>query len=251
MRPTLTLFRFPALLPLLGLFVAAAGTLQAATDPAEDAFARGNAAFAREDFAAAVVAYEEALREGSSPNLHYNLGTAHARLEQWGWASLHLLKTLALSPNRADARGQLALVRQRSGLGWEERGTIETAATVLPLGTWAWLGTAAFWACVFLWIFRPPGGSLLHLLARLALLCVVALSVGALAFYHSQGQRGVVLETVALRIAPTETSPRGIELEAGLQGDVRRKVNGFLLVRTERGDEGYLSPNEFARVWED
>jgi len=233
------------------LFPAVSTSAVNATVNAEDAFARGNAAYAQEDYAGAVAAYEEALQAGSSPNLHYNIGTAYAQLEDWGPASLHFLKALALDPNHTDARAHLALVRKRADLGWSERGRIERAATLFSLSTWAWLATGSFWLTVFLWILRPPGGTFPNLLGRVLLLAIFALSSGALTFYHFTGQRGVVLDQVALRVAPTETSPLASELEPGLQGDVRKTVNGFYLVRTEDGQEGYLSPSEFGKVWED
>lgn len=240
-RPTLFLL-------LLGLLSSAFARAQ---DAAEDAFARGNVAFSQEDYPAAIAAYEEALASGSSANLHYNLGTAYAHEEDWGRASLHLLKALALNPNDTDARAHLALVRKRCDLGWTERGAIERAATLFPLSTWAWMATVAFWLAVALWLLRPPGGSLSNLLGRLLLLGVVVVAGAAMTYYHLTGKRGVVLDPVALRVAPTQNSPRGTELVAGLQGDVQKTVNGFYLVRTEHGDEGYLSPQEFATVWED
>lgn len=248
------LFRTPTRLLSFAAVLFAAASLgnaqdSAPLDPAE-AFAEGNAAFAQGDFAAAAVAYESALVAGSSANLHYNLGTAYARTGDWGRASLHLLKALALDPNHPDARAHLALVRERSGLGWEERGALQQAATLLPLSAWAWLATVGFWGALFLWILRPAGGSAALLLGRLGLSGLFLLAAFALAVYHFERDRGVVIEPVALRVAPTPSSPRAAELEAGLQGDILRSLGDYYLVRTEGGDEGYLTSDEFAPVWE-
>lgn len=236
------------LLTILFLFVS--GLYCLGNPTAETAFAEGNAAFAKEDYRTAIEFYESALASGSSPELHYNLGTAYAHQGEWGRASLHFLKTLALNPNHADARAHLALVRKRSELGWTERGTLERTATILPLNTWAWLAVGAFWFAVFLWLIRRRDGSVTNFLGRSISSGVVLIALGALTVYHVSAHRGVVLDAVSMRVAPTLSSPLAAEVPAGLQGNVLKMVNGFYLVRTERGQEGYLTPDEFATVWE-
>lgn len=225
--------------------------LATAQDAARDAFAQGNAAFAQAEFDAAAAAYEEALRHGSSANLHYNLGSAYARQNDWGRATLHLLKALALNPNLTEARTQLALIGERSGLGWDERTSLQQAATLLALNTWTWLSAVAFWLIVFLLGTRPQQG--VSLLRRLGIgIAAVAFvtALAAMGVYHFEGRRGVVLNETHLRIAPTAESPTAAAVEPGLLGDLRKTVNGFHLVRTKRGDEGYLAPEDFAPVWE-
>ncbi len=232
-------------------FLFGTAALLVAQDSMESAFARGNAAFAEDNFPAAIAAYEEALMGGSTVNLHYNLGTAYAHEEEWGRAALHLLKALALDPNLNDARTHLALVGERSGLGWEERNPIEQAATILPLNAWAWLAVLGFWGAVFLWVSRPrEGGSALHRLGRIAFCALFLVALAALSSYHLSGNRGVVLDEAHLRVAPTEQSPLGAEVMPGMLGSVQKIVHGFYLVRTAAGDEGYLLPGEFETVWE-
>ena len=224
----------------------------AANEAAEAAFTLGNAALATDDPAAAVAAYEEALALTASANLHYNLGTAYARLEDYGRASLHLLKALALDPNHNDARANFALVRQQSDLGWTERPARERAATLLPLNSWIWLGVGFFWLTVFAWLFRRPDGSFLNALLRLGAVVGLLLALAALAVYHLSGERGVILEPVALRLAATDHSPRRSEvIPAGTLADRQKSLNGYTLIRTETGLEGYVTAEEFATVWEE
>ncbi|MFP4542564.1 MAG: tetratricopeptide repeat protein, partial [Opitutales bacterium] len=205
-------------IPLLRLIFACSALVPAllwAQSPIEEAFARGNAALAAEETAAAIAAYEAALMHGSSANLHYNLGTAYAREAQWGRASLHFHKALALNPNHRDARAQLALVRSLAGFDWEERGPLERAATLVSVRSWSWLGAGGFWLVVLLWFLRPERGSLMNAAARVLGGAVALLALGALTFHHFSRHEGVVLETTNLRVAATPQSPTGAEVEAG------------------------------------
>lgn len=217
---------------------------------ASEAFSEGNAALAAEEIPRAIAAYNEALMGGSSANLHYNLGTAYAQNEDWGWASIHFLKALALNPNHPDARAHLALVRKRANLEWHNRNPLERFAATLSLSGWAWLATGAFWGTVLLFFLRPPGGSLFNSLLRIGAIVTLVISVFALGLYHLERGNGIVLKSSELRVAATDSSPTSAELDPGIEATVLNEINGFYLVRTENGEEGYLSRAEFATVWD-
>ena len=242
MHRTLALF-FILLLPL---WVAA----ETDADPVAALLAEGNAAMAREAYPEAIDAYSGALNLGESANLHYNLGTAYARTEDWGRATLHLLKALALDPNHTDARTNLALVRTRAGKDLLNPSKLESAASLFPLNTWVLLATVAFWVLVFLLILGRGDRSTFTTLLKMSAAIVGLLSGSALVVYHLGSDRGVVLDDSTLRVAPTAESPLGPSVEAGTVARLQRAVNGFLLLRTETGVEGYLPPDGFATVWE-
>lgn len=246
MKPT----NMPWLATLFIFTAALSGLALSAQRSPEEAFSEGNAALAAGEIPPAIAAYNEALMSGSSANLHYNLGTAYAQNEDWGWASLHFLKALALKPNHADARAHLALVRKRAGLEWSNRSALERFSTALSLSQWAWLATGSFWGAVLLYFVKPSGGSPLNTLLRTASLGALALSIFALLLYHVDRGQGIVLKLSELRVAATDSSPTSVALQPGIEARVLREMNGYYLIQTENGEEGFLSRSEFATVWD-
>ena len=110
----------------LGWVLAAVVTLlpmRAAADEVDDAFARGNAAAVKGDWAAAVQAYAHAERVLPEPSamLDYNLGTAYLHTGDLGRATLHLMRAQQFTGGpTADvleaARYNLQAARQRAEL---------------------------------------------------------------------------------------------------------------------------------------
>ncbi len=217
-----------------------------------DAWSRGNQAFADGAALEAIAAYQEALVQGQSANLHYNLANAYAALEEWGYAILHFHKALALEPQHSDARTNLYLARQKAGIAPFSPGIWQRWAENLPLGLWIATASIAFWVLVAAWLLLRKRWRAPRVKWVLSILCCIALlvSIPALYGYHQAAQLGVVLvDSVGLRVAPTEQSPFSIELQAGTVATLRGKHHAFLLVELPSGEEGYLKANEFAPVW--
>lgn len=118
-------------LAALALVVAVlAGSSPAAADEVDDAFMAGNAAAAREDWAAAVEAYRraEALLPERSAVLSYDLGTAYLQAGELGPATLHLRRALDFRGGPTTdvveaARFNLGVARRRAELAAAAEGT--------------------------------------------------------------------------------------------------------------------------------
>lgn len=217
------------------------------------AYQRGNQAAAAEDFPAAVEAYAAALALRQSPNLHYNLANAHARLEAWGPAILHYHKALALDPQMVDARANLLLTRNRAGLEAPESSFLRRWAEQLPLTVWSLALIFAFWMLLALWLFLGRNGSAprLRLLGVIGCVLLLGASLPALFGYHLAGQEGVVLTAeTPLRVAPTSESPTAGDVPAGSLAHALRRVSDYFLVETSDGRQGYLTTDEFALIWD-
>jgi tetratricopeptide (TPR) repeat protein len=250
------------LLSLLGvLLVLAIGSNPAAAqsgsaDAAEAlaaAYQRGNQEAAAANDAKAVEAYEEALSYSQSPNLHYNLANSYARLEAWGPAVLHYRKALALDPQFVDARANLLLTQNRAQLPLESASWLRRWAQQLPLTLWAIGLVAAFWIFVAVWLVfrRTFEATRLRWILTLLAIPLAAASVPALYGYHLAGQEGVVIASEAtLKVAPTAQSPGAETLPGGTVAQIRKSLNGFFLIETSDGIEGYLPPTEFQPIWD-
>jgi len=86
---------------------------RAHADRLDEAWQRGNDAYLRGDFAAAVAAYEELDRHGVvSPDLAYHLGNAYFRRGELGRAIWSFERALTLAPDDEDPRYNLGQARK-------------------------------------------------------------------------------------------------------------------------------------------
>jgi tetratricopeptide (TPR) repeat protein len=75
----------------------------------ENAFAKANALYKKENYAEAAKAYEQILKsKQSSPELYFNLGNAHYKLNNTAQSIYNYEKALELSPNNKDILQNLA-----------------------------------------------------------------------------------------------------------------------------------------------
>lgn len=72
---------------------------------------RGDSAYAKEDYAAAIEAYEDVLREGVSADVYYNLGNAYYRTGNTTRAIINYERALSLSPGDDDIRYNLQMAQ--------------------------------------------------------------------------------------------------------------------------------------------
>jgi len=75
------------------------------------AYNEGNRLYAQKDYAGAVHAYEEALKTGNDPRVHYNLGNALFRSGKIGEAIVHYRRACYLAPCDHDVAANLAFAR--------------------------------------------------------------------------------------------------------------------------------------------
>lgn len=240
----------PACLP--GLLLTLVLPLGTPAETATQAFQAGNLVYAEADYTAAVEAYTQAVRAGAvSPQLHYNLGTAHAQLGDWGRARYHLERARTLDPADPDIRYNLDAVRERLALPEADAtGAWADWAHTLPTNTWAWLLGAGLWCALLLWAGQRWWGSGWWIrLPQLAGLLLATLAAVAISLTAGDFRRGIVLEPAPLRLAPLPQSTGEAELPAGTPVTIRRAQSGFLLVRSPEGAEGYLTPEEVGRLW--
>jgi tetratricopeptide (TPR) repeat protein len=84
--------------------------LALAATPA-DSYNQGNAAYARNDYPAAIAAYEQAVQAGPSPDALYNLGNAYFKAGSIGRAVVSYQRARWLRPRDRDIAANLAFAR--------------------------------------------------------------------------------------------------------------------------------------------
>lgn len=244
---------------------------RARADVVDDAFAAGNAAALRGDWAAAVGHYEEAERllPGRAATLSFDLGTAYAQLGDLGRATYHLRR--ALQPEAEPgaevaeaARRNLGIVRQRMEVAASQSGAqldrpegwwdLLLAAVRAPL--FAWLSLGAGWAAVVVlalrWRIRGRGAAA----ATGSLASVLGVTFVVLGGLHGVAVRGerqapqaIVLPAQAeAREAPGSHRRRAFTVQGGSRVRVVARVAGWSQIRLGGGLEGWLPEGELGAL---
>lgn len=210
-------------------------------------FMRGNIAYGNDAFAEAEAAYRKILEGGTqSAEIHYNLGNALARQEQWSKAAFHYLKAYALGPNVEPVRGNLLLAARE--LGFQEGfPTLPSPAGLLPQDQWTMAAAVTFWIALFLFFHArliPRRIPLARLFALLASAAFFIALTAVLQHQHFRQWALVAAPSVSLRVAPTELSPGESLLTEGAPVRVLSTRDGFLRVSTPDGSEGFIRQTE-------
>ena len=241
-----------------------AGTARA--DVLDEAWKRGNDAFLRGDYPAAVAAYEQLDRQQvASPELTYNLGNAYFRQNQLGRAIWAWERTLALDPGADDARYNLALARKLA-----ERRVVDKlegadrdpwwtrVVTELTLSTETWLFLAFYLAFFVVLGLRLRSGRVSSsddapawgVLA--AIFGVAAVAAGALLVGRMTLQRtpfAIVLpDAVAVKEGADPNYRTTFDVHAGLRVRLLDHDQDWVRIRLANGLEGWVHDRDVGRL---
>jgi hypothetical protein len=236
-------------------------------DSLRDVFARGNAAYARGDYAGAVKEYEALNDAGlDDPDLAFNLASAYGTLGKYGQAIRYFERSLRLSPGDAQARAGLKAARDALGekqaqqtgeaIVVDRPPLTEAVFSQLSEATLSVLLLVSLWLASGLLIALPyvklEGARLgigIASAALFSLSLVSALGVGAKASFGRAGARAVIVgETAAIREGPDERARLLGELVEGESVRVLGREGSFarVLMRGER--EAYVRAGDVGEI---
>jgi tetratricopeptide (TPR) repeat protein len=255
--------KLSALAPLSLLCVAGL----ARADTLNDTFARGNAAYARGDFAAAIAEYDTLLESGvADPAVCYDLAIAHGSLGRYGQAIRYFERSLLLAPGDDAAERGLKLARDALG----ERQAKEQGEAIVaerpPLSsalfasfsqsTLAWVLLVSAWAfSLSLLALRYARGEALRLGLGIGVTLFVlgslvsGFGLWAKADFGAAGQRAIVLrDHVPLRDGPDAAARFSRELSEGESLRVLSSDGRFARVLLGRGREGFVAAADIGEI---
>jgi tetratricopeptide (TPR) repeat protein len=228
-------------------------------DSLQDVFKRGNAAFARGDFEAAVQEYEALSEAGiDDPDVAFNLASAYGALGRYGQSIRYFERSLRLDPGDAAARDGLRLARETLG---ERQARVRGEAIVVdrpPLteavfsffsaDQLAWALLILSWLAVGLLLALPAArvegiqlgiGIGAALFGSLAL--AAALGVGAKADWGRPGARALIVrEGAQVREGPVDRATLLGELAEGEAVRLLAREGRFARVVTAGEREAYV-----------
>ncbi|MGH7730521.1 MAG: tetratricopeptide repeat protein [Candidatus Eiseniibacteriota bacterium] len=236
------------MLPLIALVVLAA-------NPTSD-YNRGNQLYARKDYGAAALAYQEALKAGPSAAVHFNLGNALFKSGRIGPAIVHYRRARYLAPRDADVATNLNFARAyRVDKTPEAQSPLARAVddalhrlSRREAGLLAPLCFALGGAFVAAWIVRRWVGLLV-----LASVCGLATLYGFLAQQtwaseFAAGPAVVVVPEVNALSGPSEEFQQVLLLHDGTEVRIREARGDYLLVQLAGGG-GWVPKGAVERVY--
>lgn len=132
-------------------------------NPADSLFAEGNRAYRDGDFRLAASLYDSLLQTGHrSAAVHFNLGNAYYRLNNYGPAILHFERALRLDPDNEDIRFNLKLANLHTVDKVTPPGATLLAATWERLLRWQNSRGWAVGGIALLWLVLGAGAVFLY-----------------------------------------------------------------------------------------
>jgi tetratricopeptide (TPR) repeat protein len=253
-----TPLRAGAIVVLLALLVGA----PARADGIDEAWRRGNDAYFRGDYTAAIAAYSELDRQGIvSADLFVNLGLAHYRHGQFGRAIWAFERALAIEPDADDARFNLAQIRRQM----ERRAVdkIEGAehdplwirlVTALPTSMETWLFLGLYLTCFAVLFLRRRAAEDLRspLGAAAAILGLGAALTGTLLLGRAALDRipfAIVLaEEVPVKEGADPNYRTSFQVHAGLKVRLLDRDHEWVRIRLPNGLEGWVRDGSVGRL---
>ncbi|AWG24439.1 tetratricopeptide repeat protein [Flavobacterium kingsejongi] len=222
---------------------------------AQSAFDKGNDYYRKDQFDAAVEAYENVLKTGQhSPELYFNLGNAYYKLNKTAPSIYNYEKALLLKPNYEDAKNNLKFAKNRTideikeipKVGFEK--LIHNFTASWSYDSWAWI--AVVFAFVFLFVFAGYYFSQHTLFKRLffagmsiALLCG-AIAVSAAYFEHSEyvNDRPAIVyaEILPVKGEPKTAAADSFLLHEGTKVNVVQELQGWKKIELTDGSQGWV-----------
>ncbi len=231
-------------------------------DVIDEAWRRGNEAYFKGDYRAAVAAYDQLDRQGVvSPDLYYNLGVAHFRAEALGSAIWSFERARALDPEADDARFSLEQARKLAQRRVHDR--IEGAehepawihlVTALPTSWQTWLFSALYLGC-FTALFlrrRASPDARATFTAAAAILGVGALLGGALlvgrAFLDRIPFAIVLPDKIQVKEGADANHHTSFELHAGLKLRLLETDRDWVRIQLPNGLQGWVLRKDVGRL---
>jgi len=221
------------------------------------AYNEGNRLYAAKDYPAAVQAYQQALKAGHDPRVHYNLGNALFRTGKIGEAIVNYRRAHYLAPRDRDIETNLAFARAyRVDKGTTSPGPLERIAdralrwlsrreAALLAGVLFTLAGLAFSGWI-VWRWRALG-TCAGVLAALGLWGF--LSQQAWAAEVGARPAVVVVAEVSASSGPGEEFKQVLLLHDGTEVRIREQRGDWLLVQLPGGSGGWLKQAAIERVF--
>ena len=244
------------------VLLALVGARVARADLIDEAWRRGNDAYFRGDYPAAVAAYEQIDRQSVvSADLYYNLGVVYFRQGNLGPAVWSFERAVSLAPDDEDARFNLAQARKlaerrvRDRIEGAERDSLWIRVVTFLTGsevTWLFVILYLVSFALLFWRRRAREASRAALSASAALVGFAAILAGLLLLGRVTLDRlpfGVVLpDVVAVKEGADPNYRTTFAVHSGLRVRLLERDHEWVRIRLANGLEGWVRDQDVGRL---
>lgn len=222
----------------------------------DDAFQRGNAAYAKQDYAGAIAAYEQLIAEDvTQPEVFFNLGDAYYRSGNLGAAIANFERALQVAPSYEPAKRNLDFCIAKTERQWGRPLPPPWQESLLmwhgrwsprAVYRWALLCWIVLWILLTVRLWKP--NTYLTRAAIVVGLAAAAFATSAYAKFHPPLLAVAMIDHTPVQYGPGGGQATSFEL---LQGDrvvVDLRRNGWAQVRNADGDRGWVDEKALALV---
>jgi hypothetical protein len=217
----------------------------------EEKFNSANDAYVEGRYQEAITAYRKMIGEhGFSPELLHNLGNSYAAAGHYGQAVLQYMRGLRLAPGDDDLQGDLALIREKTGLFQEERSPGERFVALLDMNQWALLALYGYIALALLLTItlRFP---LKKGLLPLGFLLTGLIIISSFAAYrqHALWSGGVVTNSeTRLLLSPFDSASSLGSIDEGAIIHSEKRHGDYHYIRDGKGRSGWIPTASFEPI---
>ncbi|MBI4437288.1 MAG: tetratricopeptide repeat protein [Candidatus Omnitrophica bacterium] len=225
------------------------------------AFEQGNVLYQKEDYAAAIKAYEEILSRGvQGASLYYNLGNAYFKVGQIGKAVLNYERALKFAPEDKELMNNLTFVHEflqdkveaAERPHWQRRlmrlHHFLSLNLVVGMASLCYILTLLFSAYA---VIRPSFRPIFfrRLLVPLASLFVLLSGFGVLKVLESHFSPAIVItEEIDVRYGPSPQETKAFVLHAGTKCSVRDVSGEWILIWLPNDRGGWVHQSGLERI---
>jgi hypothetical protein len=214
-------------------------------------FDAANKAYNDGSYEEAIGLYRSLIDEfGLSAPLLHNLGNSYANNGRYGHAILQYMRALRITPGDNDIKGDLELIRQKTGLFQKDKSFREEFFSFFDMNQWALLALAGYAAAALLVLLRLRF-SLGKKADAACLFFVAVVCISALGAWQQRvsWSGGVVLiSDTRLLLSPfNSASSLGI-VEEGSLVYAEKQYGAYHYVRDERDRSGWIPSSSFAPI---
>ncbi len=231
----------------ISIFIISLTALQASD------FQSGIESYQNSEYTEAASAFQSTLASEPSAAAHHNLALSYYQLGEPARATWQLERAVRLDPLNESYLFKLGALRQQLGLYELPAEWWQSAARLLPQGTWIWIASLSGWVLLAAIVLPKISGKhrpiALKLLVGLTVVSIL-LSSAALTILTTQQADGVVVseEATALHHAPASAAPEAGLARPGERARIIDAHGDFLKIETEAQITGWISKDAFGEL---
>ena len=223
---------------------------------------QGDAAYAEKRYADAIAIYETLLEEqGSTLPLHYNLGNAYFKTNQFGKAILNYERALRIDANDEDTNANLEIAQGaiKDKIPQDEvpfyKRWWQGFTGIFSKDLWGVIGVITFigvLVALFFYFFRKE---MRHTSLVIAIVCVVFtilanVPAGSLASVNDSPEAVIMDEMVFIRNAPDDSGTELTKIHEGLKVKVIDEVKDWVKIEADNGNRiiGWVKSKSLERI---